>query len=89
MSTKKAKNQAQNKRQFNNFTSLISYAFAPAQNAADGTFLSPTIYYLYIAERSFPNKVHVLLSGVCWKRRQGHCGLPRAQPCHQSALHPF
>ena len=89
MSTAKAKHQAQNKRQVNNFTPLISYAFAPVQNAVVGIFLSLTTSYLYIVEGSFPNKVPVLLSGVCRKRRPGHCGLPRAQPCNQSALHPF
>ena len=89
MSTAKAKHQAQNQRQVNNVTPLISHAFAPVQNAAVASFLSLTTSYLYIVEGSFPNKVHVLLSGVCWKRRPGHCGLPPSQPCNPSALHPF
>ena len=89
MSTAKAKRQAQNQGLVNNVTPLISHAFAHVQNAAVASFLSLTTSYLYIVEGSFPNKVHVLLSGVCWKRRPGHCGLPRAQPCNQSALHPF
>ena len=50
MSTAKAKHQAQNKRQVNNFTALISYASAPVQNAVVGTFLSLTTSYLYIVE---------------------------------------
>ena len=89
MSTAKAKHQAQNQRQVNNVTPLISRAFAPVQNGVVASFLSLTTYYLYIVEGSFPKRVHVLLSGVCWKRRPGHCGLPPSQPCNPSALHPF
>ena len=89
MSTAKAKQQAQTQRQVNNFTPPISYVFAPVKNAAVVSFLSLKTSCLEIVQAYFPTKVHVLLSGVCWKRRPGHCGLPRAQPCHQSALHPF
>ena len=45
MSTAKAKHQAQNQRQVDNVTPLISHAFAPVQNAAFASFLSPTTSY--------------------------------------------
>ena len=56
MSTAKAKHQAQNKRQVNNFTPLISYASAPVQNAVVGTFLSLTTSYLYMLNDLFQTK---------------------------------